>query len=128
MKKYNLKEICARANQLIKTGVDKSAAFRTAWAEEKTESISKMNFSEMAKQFEKNKNLIEALQAEQEKLKASMIDYMNGREEIEEDGYTVKYIPVIRQILDTQNFKAEQQDLYKKYLIENKSNRFTVSA
>ena len=128
MKKYNLSAVCGRANQLIKTGVGKSEAFRISWSQEKANSISNMNLSEMARLFEENKTMIEALQAEQELLKAGMIDYMNGREEVEENGYKIKYITVIRQILDTQNFKKEQQDIYKMYLKENESKRFTISA
>ena len=99
MKKYNMNAICARANQLIKTGLDKSTVFKTAWAEEK-----------------------------QEILKTGMIDCMNGKEEVEVNGYKVKYITVVRQILDTPNFKKEQYDLYKMYLKENESKRFTISA
>jgi len=34
--KYNKKEICIRANQLTGQGMNKSAAFKTAWAEAKT--------------------------------------------------------------------------------------------
>ena len=125
MKNYNLSLICKRAHELIRAGYTKSAAFKQSWAETKA---AKINFSEMARQFEQRKALIEALQAEQDMLKENIIAYLNGREEVEENGYRVKYITVIRNILDTPRFKSENRELYELYLKENQSKRFTVTA
>ena len=127
--KYNNSEIMKKANTLHKVyGMSKSESLCNAWTEAKAEMTASMSFSEMAKQFEERKKLIEALQAEQDTLKAQMINYMDGREEVEENGYKVKYITVIRNILDTPKFKTENRELYEMYLKENESKRFTITA
>jgi len=125
---YDLQIICQRANQFIRNGIGKSAAFKNAWAGEKAAAINALNFSEMARLFEEKKSQIESLQAEQDALKAAIIDYMGDREEIEENGIKAKYITVIRQILDTPSFKREQSDLYQMYLRDSESKRFTLTA
>jgi len=127
--KYNKSKIMKKANALHRIyDMSKSESLKTAWAEAKAEVINEMNFSEMVKSFEEKKILIAKLQAEQDMLKNGIIDYMNGREEIEESGYRVRYITVIRNILDTPKFKSENRELYELYLKENESKRFTVTA
>ena len=127
--KYNKSEIMKKANTIRRIyDMNKSESLKTAWAEAKVEIINEMNFSEMVKSFEEKKILIAALQAEQDMLKNGIIDYMNGREEIEENGYKVRYITVIRNILDTPKFKTENRELYELYLKANESKRFTITA
>ena len=131
--KYNKKEICIRANKLTGEGMNKSTAFKTAWAEAKTpvtsnDIVSAPNLFGMAKAFKEIQAQIETLQAQLDELKESIVSEMNGEQEITTADYTIKYITITRNILDTQKFKKDYEDLYSAYLKENESKRFSISA
>jgi len=125
--KYNKKEICIRANQLTGQGMNKSTAFKTAWAEAKTP-VTSNDLISKAKAFKEIQAQIEILQSQLDELKESIISEMNGEQEITTSDYTIKYITITRNILDTQKFKKDYEDLYSAYLKENESKRFSISA
>ena len=125
--KYNKKEICIRANQLTGQGMNKSAAFKTAWAEAKTP-VEPNDIVSKAMAFKELQAQIETLQTQLDELKESIISEMNGEQEITTADYTIKYITITRNILDTQKFKKDYEDLYSAYLKENESKRFSISA
>ena len=124
MKKYNMKAICTRANELIKAGYDKSAAFKTAWEEAKTEPQS---IAAKAHEFREIQKMIEELQAKANEVKESIIADMDGAEIVEADVFTIRYQTIISNRLDTTKFKTENKDLYEMYLKESSAKRFTVA-
>jgi len=106
---------------------NRSDAFKTSWTEAKT-TVKPNDIISKAKAFKELQAQIELLQAQADEIKKGIIEEMGGKEEITADIFTIKYITVIRNILDTQNFKNDHKDLYNSYLKENSSKRFTVSA
>jgi len=121
MKNINRVEIFKRAWEIIRSGADKSTAFKTAWAEAKL-------FEENARKlFEANERLKE-MQATVDELKQNLIDCMDGAEEVKAGMFTVKNITVMRNILDTAKFKAENKEIYESYLKSNESKRFTITS
>jgi len=101
MKKYNLSAICKRANELIKSGFDKSTAFKTAWAEAKAQP---KDISVKAHEFREIQRMIEELQAKANEVKESIIADMDGAEIIEADIFTIRYQTIISNRLDTATF------------------------
>lgn len=129
MKKYNLGAICKRANELVKSGVDKSTAFKAAWAEAKSVVTEEANtIAAKARAFKEMQIMIEELQAKQNAIKEAIISEMNGEQEISADIFKIRYITVTSKRLDTTKLKAENSDIYNEYLKESVSQRFTVSA
>ena len=124
MKKYNLREICKRANELIKAGSDKSTAFKTAWAEAKAQP---KDIAAKAHEFRTLQAMIADLEAKAAAVKESIIADMDGAEMVEADIFTIRYQTIISNRLDTTTFKKDHNDLYSAYLKESTAKRFTVA-
>jgi predicted phage-related endonuclease len=117
--------------------MNKSAAFKTALVEAKAqvdnvgqimEIIEPNDIVSKAMAFKEIQAQIETLQAQLDELKENIIAEMNGEQEVTTDLFTIKYTTVVRNILDTQKFKSDYQDIYNAYLKENESKRFSISA
>jgi len=124
MKKYNMRAICTRANELIRAGHGKSEAFRQAWAEAKAEPQS---IAAKAHEFREIQKAIEELQEKANAVKESIIADMDGAEMVEADVFTIRYITVISNRLDTPKFKADNKELYEMYCKPSEAKRFTVA-
>ena len=121
MKKYNLSEIMKTAWAKVKAlGISMSEALKNSWE------TAKNNLAAKVKKFKDLQRQIEELQAEQDEIKAEIIEDMDGLEEIEADMYKVKYTTVTRNIVDTNRLKSDK--LYELYLKPSQSKRFTVTA
>ena len=117
MKKYNLSEIMKTAWAKVKAlGISMSEALKNSWE------TAKNNLAAKVKKFKDLQRQIEELQAEQDEVKAEIIEDMDG----EADMYKVKYTTVTRNIVDTNRLKSDK--LYELYLKPSQSKRFTVTA
>lgn len=131
---YNKSEICKTANQLVKEGYTKSAAFVEAWARAKAKGGAVVsptqesnNIVAKAIRFKEVQKMIEELEAQAAAIKESIIAEMDGAEEVTADIFKIRYITVVSNRLDTSSFKKEHSDLYSAYLKESTAKRFTVA-
>lgn len=133
---FNKFEICKRANHLTTKGYTKTEAFKMAWREareaatapEAAEVVTISDIVTKAREFKKIQKMIEELEARQNAIKESIINEMDGAEEVSADIFKIRYITVVSNRFDTTGFKKIHADIYNEYLKENVCKRFTVSA
>lgn len=69
---------------------------------------------------------IDALTAEQNKLKADIQGVMGESEELSTKNYVIKWIHICKQNFDTKAFKVAHPDLYNVFAKESNQRRFSV--
>ena len=74
--------------------------------------------------------LIEEAKAEAEAIRDEIKQTMLERdtEELEAGAYIIRWTSILTQRFDTTNFKKAHSDLYKEFLRQTASRRFTISA
>lgn len=74
-------------------------------------------------------SIIEEAKAEVEALKDSLKAELNNREveELEAGQYIIRYTSVLTQRFDTTSFKKERPEMYKDFLKQSASRRFSVA-
>lgn len=74
--------------------------------------------------------IIEEAKAEAEAIRDSIKAEMLERdtEELEAGAYIIRWTSVLTQRFDTTSFKREHSDLYKEFLRQSASRRFSISA
>jgi predicted phage-related endonuclease len=73
--------------------------------------------------------IIEEAKAEAEALKDALKAELNSREleELEAGQYIIRYTSVLTQRFDTTSFKKERPEMYKDFLKQSASRRFSVA-
>ncbi len=73
--------------------------------------------------------IIEEAKAEAESLKDALKAELNSREleELEAGQYIIRYTSVLTQRFDTTSFKKERPEMYKDFLKQSASRRFSVA-
>ena len=73
--------------------------------------------------------IIEEAKAEAEALKDALKAELNSREleELEAGQYIIRYTSVLTQRFDTTTFKKERPEMYKDFLKQSASRRFSVA-
>ena len=74
-------------------------------------------------------SIIDEAKAEVEALKDSLKAELNNREveELEAGQYIIRYTSVLTQRFDTTSFKKERPEMYKDFLKQSASRRFSVA-
>lgn len=74
---------------------------------------------------EQKKALEEQMEALKNEIKADMES--KGIEEAQAGNFIIRFVTVVSNKLDTKALKAENEALYKKYLRQSESKRFTIA-
>ena len=74
---------------------------------------------------EQNKELEEQMEALKNEIKADM--EKKGIEETQAGDFMIRFVAVVTSRLDTKALKAENEAVYKQYLRQSESKRFTIA-
>lgn len=83
-------------------------------------------FEKLCTEYRENKRLIEELEAENDRLKASIIEIMGEQKSVTEGATKATYKPVASTRFDTASFKKQYPDLFQQYSHPTSYYRFTV--
>lgn len=130
------------ANQFVKEGYTKSAAFIKAWAIEKgqaavqvssseNEVVELESLTELAQKVYQYKELqkkVEELKSQMEGIKGILVAEMEEQhtQEMSIDIFKIHYTPVISKKFNSKEFKKLHEDMYNQFTIESKYNRFEI--
>lgn len=83
-------------------------------------------FEKLCTEYRENKRLIEELEAENDSLKAAIVELMGERESVTEGATKATYKPVTSTRFDSTGFKKQYPDLFTQYSRPTIYRRFTV--
>lgn len=89
-----------------------------------------MKLSELKRQaaeFKRIQEELATLEAQKKAIALKIQKHMGSQELLEAGDYTIHWTKVVSNKLDTNALKTEQEALYKKYVKQTESRRFTLS-
>ena len=83
-------------------------------------------FAQLVKEYKKIQVAIKAKEQELDELKQVIIEQLNGREEVKESGYTIRFATRVRNDLDRTAIKTELPEIAAKYTKITTYSEFSI--